>query len=139
MATANFWTMQNFPLYARDFTDENGDFDDWECDVICDDIETELFMLNNDFLFHRIELKSGYYCGVQFYVQTKHDPDGDAYDNEDCHYYFDMCRSVTMRKYHAEQNKINKILAKIAQKYAFDKLAVCACFSNGETWYSKTA
>ena len=60
--------------------------------------------LNNDLTFHSMEFKSGYYEGVQLYVNTTENPH--ELDNEDCRYYFDMCRSQAIRKYDAEIRKI---------------------------------
>lgn len=62
--------------------------------------------------------------------------DLDEYDNYECHYYFDCCRSVAIRKFKREINKVNRILKKLAKDYGFVELAVTARFSNGETWYA---
>lgn len=173
MGTANFWTMKNFPLWARDFWEEvkrcpecdvinDIESDEcWECGCdlsdaettnyydevdaqdICDSIDSRLSDINNDLLFHTIELKSGYYSGVQFYVETKdfdEDENGELdLDNYDAHYYYDMCRSQARRKYKTEINKINKLLKELGKEYGFDAYGVSARFSNGETWYSKIA
>lgn len=173
MGTANFWTMDNFPLWARNFYEEgkicpeckvmqdseNDEcefcghdlsnveaeslYDECEAGFICDEIDKKLEDINNDLIFHKIELKSGYYSGVQFYCDTKHfneDKDGELdLDNDDAHYYYDMCRSQARRKYKSEVKKINKILKEIATNYGFEAYGVSARFSNGETWYSKIA
>ena len=173
MGTANFWTMKNFPLWARDFNTEfkkcpnceiNNEepynecygcgcdltqieseyyYDEFQAQYICDEINEKLKTVNNDLIFHKIELKSGYYSGVQFYCETK-DFDEDAngeldLDNDDAHYYYDMYRSRARRKYKSEINKINKILKKLGEEYGFEAYGVSARFSNGETWYSKIA
>jgi hypothetical protein len=173
MSTANFCSMDNFPLWARDFSYE-GKFcpkcgvtqdsendecefcgydlsnveaesfcDEYEARFICDKIEKELEDINCDLIFHKIELKDGYYSGVQFYCETKdfdEDKDGELdIDNDEAHYYYDMCRSQARRKYKSEINKINKILKKIARNYEFDAYGISARFSNGETWYTKIA
>lgn len=173
MATANFWSMGNFPLWARDFyeevkicpechlmqekennkCDECGHdlsdievedyYDEWEAQDTCATIQKELENINNDLIFHKIELRSGYYSGVQFYCETKdfdEDKNGELdLDNEDAHYYYDMCRSQARRKYKTEINKINKLLKKLGKEYGFDAYGVSARFSNGETWYTKIA
>ena len=79
--------------------------------------------------------------GVVYHFHVPADTeDGPEYlDNDSARYYFDLCRSHAIRKYEAEQRKINKILAKIGGAYGMDKLAIYARFSNGETWYTKTA
>ena len=173
MSTANFYTMKNFPLWARDFYTEykkcpeceirneepysecygcgcdltkiksEYDYDDFYAQYICDDIEKELEDFNYNLIFHTIELKSGYYTGVQFYCETKdfdEDKNGELdIDNYDAHYYYDMCRSQARRKYKIEINKINKLLKKLGAEYGFDAYGVSARFSNGETWYSEIA
>lgn len=73
--------------------------------------------------------------GVQFYVEEKHDPN--EYDNDDCHYYFDVCRSVAIRRYNSEINKINRILKMLAKEYGFDEVYCSAVFGNGEAVYTK--
>ena len=166
MSTANFITQDNFPLFARDFyiedakrctecgcvfgNDEDkceccgGDledigyfFDDIECDVVCHEIQQEMDDLNEGYIFHRLVLKSGYYSGVQLFVDEIHNLDEYEYDNDECHYYFDMCRSAAYRKYHAEQRKVERDMKKLAREYGFDRLAIAARFSNGETWYTR--
>ena len=173
MSTANFWTMKNFPLWAKDFYEDckicpeckvaqdidndecefcgcnlsdveaENFYDEFEAQYICGEIDKELDNINNDLLFHKIELKDGYYSGVQFYCETKdfdEDKNGELnLDNYDAHYYYDMCRSQARRKYKAEIKKINKILKKVATSYGFEAYGVSARFSNGETWYTKIA
>ena len=171
MSTANFWSMDNFPIWAKDFyedckicpecrvmqdadsdecefcgcdlSDMNAEsfYDEWEAEYICNEIEKRLKEIN--LIFHTIELKSGYYSGVQFYVETKdfnEDANGELdLDNDDAHYYYDMCRSQARRKYKTEINKINKLLKELGNKYGFEAYGVSARFSNGECWYSKIA
>ena len=57
------------------------------------------------------------------------------YTNDDCHYYFDCCRSVAYRKYEAEIRKINRKLAALGKEYGFQEYVCTARFSNGEAWY----
>ncbi len=58
------------------------------------------------------------------------------YDNDECHYYFDCCRSVAYRKCAAEVRKINRWMAKLAQRYGFEELVCTSVFSNGEASYA---
>ena len=172
MSTANFWSMDNFPLWARDFYEEckicpecrtmqdnendecefcgcdlsneaESFYDEWEAEYICGEIDKKLEEINYNLIFHKIELKSGYYSGVQFYCETMHhdeDANGELdLDNDDAHYYYDMYRSQARRKYKSEINKINKILKKLGEEYGFEAYGVSARFSNGETWYTKIA
>ena len=83
--------------------------------------------------FHHLEFKSGYYDGVQLYVEEFENPY--ELDNEDCRYYYDMCRSQAIRKYDAEIRKINKWMEKTAVEYGWRKLNCLGVFSNGEAIY----
>lgn len=173
MSTPNFYTMNNFPLWVKDFYEEtkicpeckvmqdsdNNEcefcghdlsdvevenlYDEFEAQYICNEIDNKLEDINNDLIFHKIELRSGYYSGVQFYCETKdfdEDKDGELdIDNYDAHYYYDMYRSQARRKYKTEINKINKLLKKLGKEFGFDAYGVSARFSNGETWYCKIA
>lgn len=130
MGAANFQTMRDFPLFARDFSDEIEYYD------ICDIVQSDLDDVNRDLLFHKITMQSGYYTGVQFYVEAEHDLGEYDYDNEECHYYFDCCRSVAYRKYQSEINKINRKLKRMAKLYGFDELVCTGRFSNGEALFS---
>lgn len=140
MATANFWTMQNFDLYAVD-----DDFSDDETDPqIINDmcagfyhyVEDALNLddVNDGLTFHEISLKSGYYCGIQIYVNEKDNPHN--LDNYETNYYFAMCRSIAIRRYDAEIRKIRRWMEKTLPPLGFMKLHVVARFSNGETFYA---
>ena len=91
--------------------------------------------INYDLMFHKIQVKGGYYCGIQLYVEVEHDLEEEDYSNDDCHYYFDCCRSVAYRKYQAEVRKINRLLATLGKKYDFQEYVCTARFSNGEAWF----
>ncbi|NBH77061.1 hypothetical protein D3Z52_02450 [Clostridiaceae bacterium] len=163
MSAANYCTMKNFSLFVRD-TDgevkrcpECGAIMDTEatvCDICgCEEleeccffddlaweddrceIERELVDINCDLMFHKITLRSGYYSGVQFYVEAEHDLDEYDYDNDECHYYFDCCRSVAHRKYETEKRKINRKLAELGKRWGFQEVVCTARFSNGEAWF----
>lgn len=88
---------------------------------------------NETLTFHELQFKSGYYTGVQIYVEEKDNPH--ELDNEDCNYYYDMCRSKAIRKYDAEMRKINRWMEKIAPEYGWSKLHCVGIFSNGEAIY----
>ena len=164
MSTANFCTMRDFPLYAKDYyvdakrcpeceaimdadaaeceCCECGELEDFQYYDDCaayDDaqaIERELRDINHDLMFHEIKLQGGYYYGAQFYVEVNHDLTEDKdYTNDDCHYYFDCCRSVAYRKYGAEIRKINRKLDALAKKFGFQEYVCVAKFSNGEAVY----
>lgn len=165
MSAANFCTMRDFPLFAKDYYQdakrcpecgaimEDGatecefcdcnELEDCRCFDECTaydeqkSIEDDLSDFNHGLLFHEVKIQSGYYFGVQFYVEVNHDLTEDKdYTNSDCHYHFDCCRSVAYRKYAAEVRKINRWMAKLAKRYGFDELVYTARFSNGEAIYA---
>lgn len=124
MATCNFETSEHFPIVAM--TDE-----EWEAtgyDYIID-------FINEQLTFFRAKFQSGYYEGVQLIFDELYNPE--EMDNEETQYEFDLCRSRAIRKYHAEINKINRIIDKLCKEDSWCKYGVTARFSNGETWYSK--
>ena len=100
-----------------------------------DEITNELAEFNRDLLFHKVELRSGYYTGIQFYVDVEHDLGTEDYSNDDCHYYFDCRRSVAYRKYVAEVRKINRKLTELGKQYGFQEYVCTMRFSNGEAWF----
>ena len=132
-------------LCGADLSDVPEEFDEITEQFFYEDVLQDLEKINAGLIFHEISIESGYYEGLQLYVTLNHAADhagftdaGPEYlDNESAHYYFDLCRSAAIRKYEAEQRKINRILAKIGRAHGMDKLAIYARFSNGETWYTK--
>lgn len=175
MGTCNFASMKNFDLWAvssdrfyskvcpacciggvngetcdicgADLSSVAAGYDEFLQQIFCDDISADLEEINAGLLFYKISIKSGYYDGLQLYVQLNNTADYAGFtengleygDNESTRDYFDLCRSAAIRKFEAEQRKINRELAKIGRAYGMDKLGVYARFSNGETWYSKIA
>lgn len=164
MSAANFCTMRDFPLFAKDYNEDAKrcpecgaimSVDATECDFCeCNELEDYQYFdecaayddnkiigavldsFNYGLMFHKITLRSGYYTGIQFYVEVEHDLTEDKdYTNDDCHYYFDCCRSVAYRKYEAEIRKINRKLAALGKEYGFQEYVCTARFSNGEAWY----
>lgn len=116
------------------------DFYVFDCNIFyeeiydnCDGFKTVMDDFNDTLLFHKVEFKSGYYDGIQLYIEEKENPN--YLDNEDCRYYFDLCRSVAKRKYKSEINKINKWLSKVPTQYGWRKLNLIGIFSNGEAIY----
>ena len=92
--------------------------------------------------YHDVTVESGYYIGFQFFVEEKHSNRFDldksskyCIDNEDAHYYFDVCRSVALREADREKRKIRKWLEKIADSHGYENLVCCGVFSNGEAVY----
>lgn len=173
MGTSNFWSMQNFDLWATsderfynkycaacncsglegdtcemcgaDLSEIEPEYDYYGAQEFCDELENRCQEENKNLRFFKISVKSGYYNGLQLYVELSRDANnagftdgGPTYlENDDAHYYFDMCRSKCIRAYESEKRRVNKILAKIGADYDMDKLGIVARFSNGETWYTK--
>lgn len=116
----SFIEMENYYFY-EDIIEGNDGFKD-----LMEDFTETL-------CFHKLDFKSGYYTGIQIYVEEVENPH--ELDNEDCHYYFDMCRSKSIRKYDAEIRKINRWLDKVAVEYGWRQLLCLGIFSNGEAVY----
>ena len=164
MSAANFCTMRDFPLYAKDYyvdakrcpeceaimdadaTEceccECGELEDFQYYDDCaayDDaqaIERELIDINHGLMFHEVKLQSGYYYGVQFYVEVNHDLTEDKdYTNDDCHYYFDCCRSVAYRKYEAEMRKTTQKGEGLEKKWGRGEWVGAAIFPRGGGFY----
>ena len=97
--------------------------------------------MNNSLNFHKITVEGGHYTSFQFCVDEifseKFDLDMDSeycIDNEDAHYYFDMCRSKVLIAAEAEKWKIRKWLNSLT-KNGFNRVVCAAFYSNGEAEY----
>ena len=88
---------------------------------------------SDNLVFHKVYMKSGYYDGIQLYVEEMDNPY--ELDNSDCRYYYDMCRSQAIRKYDAEIRKINRWMDNVATEYGWRELHCLGIFSNGEAVY----
>ena len=162
MATGNFKTMTDFPLIVKgaeyikvcpecylsnssdadkcecgcDLSEEEAIVDESECTYIIGEMEKVADALNEAQPFYKVTVESGYYSGVQFYVEAKYWK-LEEMDNEESRDEFGMCRSEMLRKFKVAGNTIRKGLRKAAEELGLDELLVAARFSNGETWYSK--
>lgn len=158
MGTCNYISQDNFDLYITEYeVDEEYikeyeeinecEFDEeWDSQMFYKDIymqaERLANKLNEELMFYQIEIRSGYYDGLQTIIQGT-----DWYDsyyniedvsNDDCHYYFDMCRSKAIRKHNTEVNKINKKLLPLFEKeLGFDHIRCIGVFSSGEAIYER--
>ena len=173
MSTCNFCSMENFdlwavssePFYGRicpdcyietlgaekcencgaDLSDIAPDYDADAAQCFVNDLEYRCKEENKNLKFFEISVKSGYYDGLQLYVDLTQNADNAGFtdngpeylENDDAHYYFDMCRSKCIRAYESEKRRVNEILSKIGADYGLDKLGIFTRFSNGETWYTK--
>ena len=173
MSTPNFRTQEDFDLYcynewdiSQEQIDDMREANEYSEDISDDTIkgwiaEDNVRFLEEDFPyalkecteelnrelnFYEIELKGGYYGGVQFYVSIK-DKEFSPYsdtlseifewvDNEETRYYYDMCLSEFKRKIKSEINFINKkYLPLLAKRTGFKRYRCVGVFSNGEAVY----
>lgn len=162
MATANFKTMADFPLIAKcdeyikvcpecglsnssdaekcecgcDLAEVEAIVDDWECEYILEEMRKVAAKLNEAQPFYEVTVESGYYSGVQFYVDEKYWKIEDM-SNEASRDEFGVCRSEMLRRYKVAGNTIRRGLYKAAKDLGLDTLVCTARFSNGEAWYTK--
>lgn len=163
MATANFKTMADFPLIVSDdirekicpecgcgCPDDADKCEDCGCDLsgveaVMDDflnaervreMERVAEELNEAQDFYTVSVESGYYAGVQFYVDEKY-CDVDEWTNEDAQNEFGICRSKMLRRYKVAGNTIRRGLRKAAKDLGLDEVVCTARFSNGEAWFQK--
>lgn len=165
MSTPNFKTMKDFPLiigeetYCKycpecglsvdsdatkcedcgaDLTEVAAVYDELAMEDTIAEMKAICKKLNDNLHFYELTVESGYYTGVQFYVNESYYNPQDM-DNEECRYQFDMCRSKALRKMNTERNKIVRALRKAKKDYGFTELVCCGIFSNGEAVYSRVA
>ena len=144
MGTCNYITQSDFDLYIYDENldetlDENEAVANYDFSMMYAYKEAERLAgeLSSILMFHNIKIKSGYYTGIQTYVES-YCNDIEQLDNEDCQYYYNMCRSKTIRKYNAEVNRINKkFLPLFKKELGFDRIICVGVFSNGEAIYER--
>lgn len=163
MATANFKTMTDFPLIVSDDIREKvcpecgcGCPDDADKCENCGSDLSEVETVVDDFLcaertremekvaeelneaqdFYAVSVESGYYAGVQFYVDEKY-CDIEDMSNEESRDEFGICRSEMLRRYKVAGNKIRRGLRKAAKDLGLDEVVCTARFSNGEAIYTK--
>lgn len=157
MGTCNYKSQSKFDLYVttyevdkeyiRQYEEENGYKFDEEFDrqIFYKNIYMEAEQLadkfNEELMFYQIKISSGYYDGLQTFVEQT---DWNYYnnvedmDNDACRYYFGMCRSIAIRKHNAEVNRINKKLLPLFKKeLGFDHIKCIGVFSNGEAIYER--
>lgn len=109
----------------------------FDYDFLVEDMETLAKEINDTLQFYTVEVKSGYYRGLQFTVDSENDidPEHPWFNNEDARYWFDECRSKVLRKAKSELNKIRKWLLNL-KKHGYIELGCLGVFDNGEAVYS---
>ena len=163
MATANFKTMKDFPLIVSDDIKEkicpecglgNRDdedkcegcgcdlsevkttTDDFSCSERTREMEQVASELNDVQAFFAVSVESGYYYGVQFFVDEKY-CDLETWDNETAQEEFGVCRSEMLRRFKVAKNTICRGLRKAAKTLGLDEIICIARFSNGEAMFQK--
>ena len=160
MATGNFRTQDNFPLFASKHFDGFYETDEETGEEIFFDgdpleikfCEKRIDQLNDSLNFYKLSLESGYYNGVQCVLEEKDGAElSDYYTPEEWrerrkeknaypyyYYYNDYAFSYSQQK-REEQREIRKIInfcrTILKDEFEFDEYVVTARFSNGETWY----
>lgn len=164
MATPNFKSMADFPLIVHDdmyikycphcemyveadekcgecgadLSNVESEYDKSGMSYVLTGMEERCASMNERQPFYKVSIESGYYCGVQFYVEENYDH-LEYWNNEDCRNELDMCRSEMLRKYKAAGNMIRRELNKARKELGMMELGIVARFSNGETVYTKVA
>lgn len=163
MSAANFCTMPDFPLYALDNaampacpvcgepweTEEAGTCpacgytgepelrpDPFEDEYRASELSALADSFTESLTFFTVSVRSGYYFGLQFFVEENEDSPEDL-DNADCRYLWDLCRSAAIRKREREKNKVRRWLQKTAREQGMDCLVCVGRFSNGEALYRR--
>ncbi len=156
MSAANFQRMEyNMPMicgraheqiaeeYLKEFGEEISNFEIEMQEQ--DDFEyaTELAEeFTSSLTFHKVTVVGGYYTSFQFYVEEAYsnyfDLDKESeycIDNENAHYYFDMCRSKALKAADMEKRKIEKWLYGLTKR-GYNEVVCTARFGSGEENYS---
>lgn len=130
MATGNFRTMKRFPLVVCDNPVSD------ECYGRMEEIADELNDLQP---FFEVKVLSGYYAGVQFYVEEKYCDDIADWEPEDYVDEFGWDKDETLRRFNDAVETIKAKLAEAKEGFDMEELAVAARFDNGAVLYEKVA
>lgn len=166
MSTANFRTQSDFPLFVKEdmliklcpechcandadanecvecgrplsdvpsYDDVVG-MEDWKRDL-----DNALDALNHRLRFYRVVTLSGYYTGMQLFVERTDADDPRDLDNADTHYLYDCCRSKAVRMIEREEARTVREMRKIAQSLDMMELICFAHSSNGEAFYQEAS
>lgn len=166
MAAPNFYTQDDFPLFATEIFDgqeyedeETGescytDFDQWLFERCKQRVEE----FNAGLEFYQIELRGGYYAGVQTFLTEKHPEAGtltkyytaeewrgnraDARKYPGSYYSYEF--AYAYKEQQARENRERREIAAFCRTflrdhYDFHEYGVSSRFSNGETWYKQVA
>lgn len=152
MATANFYTQNDFRLMAGEFSlpiypvDENGEENtaaepiEYETDFYSiDEAQRKIDEINGGLRFYKLRLQDGNYSGVQIVVDDSEIPDEWYFEHYSKEAFADygVNSYILRRMIQAEKKRINNKILPLFKEYGFDEYIVAARFSNGETWYNK--
>ncbi len=129
--------------YAREFGEEYDEeqffFDEQQMLGEAVECATDF---SNKLTFHTVKVESGRYTGFQFVVNERYGNQFDldkvsiyCIDNDDAHYYFDMCRSEAIRRADAEKRKIKRWLNDLISR-GYNRITCIDVYSNGEAVYA---
>lgn len=161
MSTCNFRTMDDFDLVVmsnekmlnvflgEEFIEEKRwrkgeNFEDYDpmddidlaWDLFKEDIEPLLDDLNDELEWYNIDWRSGYYDGVQFYIDTEWLPIDGWFDDE-CYFQFGCSKEEVIKRIAEEKKIINDFLENMIKDYGFERIRCVGTFSNGEAVYEK--
>ena len=128
MGTCNFDSQDNFDLWVID----TSDLEEWDIDYISENFNH--YNKETNLKYHNLVLKSGYYSGLQIFVNELYENPINL-TNEDCKYYYDKTRSQAIREYLLEVKRINKKILPIFKDIGFVKINCIGVFSNGAAIY----
>ena len=157
MGTCNFWTMDDFDLVVMDdekmlnvflgeefFEERKAEIEDYDpmgdielaWELFKEDIDPLVDDLNDKLEWYNIGIKSGYYDGVQFYIDTEWLPI-EEWDDDDCYGEFGCDKESTIEGIANEKKAINDFLDTMVKDYGFERIRCVGTFNSGEAVYEK--
>ena len=133
MGTSNFYLQEDFPLYGA--SEEEWDFEgswDYLDEEFTQAMDAADIKFRRILRFYDIELRGGYYEGVQLFVKEK--------EWDSIYWLWDNHGKQADRMKSWETAFIaKKLLPFIAKYMGFYEVYQAARFSNGETWYKRAS
>lgn len=143
MSTPNFNTINLNKFEMPLMIVETDWMDDFDFEIVLNDCEEIIENFNENLKYHKLEILSGHYTGLQVDVMEDDKSGCDlhkngkyAIDNDDANYFYGKCRSRVFREADAEKRKIRKWLEKLPDICGYFRgLVEVGRFSNGEAVY----
>lgn len=141
MSTANFRQMQHdIPLYVLDTSELDND----EIEFVGQNLFDELNLFGLELDLFRVELRSGYYTGLQLFARIQFNGfDYSAeeianFDDDDADYYT-CCYTAEelMQLYEHERQLICQKFEQLAADWGLIKIRCVGVFSNGSAIYEE--